>query len=94
MSPTWRAMSISLYAEAQGGLTGAIRWSPPRLVSTRWSASLPISPWARRAQLDLSAFSYYIARDYNKGDPERASGSCRIPPGQQGCALRLLPDRF
>ena len=54
----------SLYAEAQRRLdTG----------NTLLSAALfdeverqhPYSPWARRAQL-MSAFSYYIARDYNK----------------------------
>ncbi len=54
----------SLYAEAQRRLDGG---------NTVLAAALfdeverqhPYSPWARRAQL-MSAFSYYIARDYNK----------------------------
>jgi outer membrane protein assembly factor BamD len=51
----------------------------------------PYSPWARRAQL-MSAFSYYIARDYNKSI-QSASALPVDPPRQQGRALRLLPDR-
>ncbi len=54
----------SLYGEAQRRLDGG---------NTILAAALfdeverqhPYSPWARRAQL-MSAFSYYIARDYNK----------------------------
>lgn len=54
----------SLYAEAQRRLDAG---------NTQVSAALfdeverqhPYSPWARRAQL-MSAFSYYLARDYNK----------------------------
>jgi outer membrane protein assembly factor BamD len=54
----------TLYAEAQRRLDGG---------NTVLAAALfdeverqhPYSPWARRAQL-MSAFSYYIARDYNK----------------------------
>ena len=54
----------SLYAEAQRRLDRG---------NTLLAAALfdeverqhPYSPWARRAQL-MSAFSYYIARDYNK----------------------------
>jgi outer membrane protein assembly factor BamD len=54
----------SLYAEAQRRLDDG---------NTLLAAALfdeverqhPYSPWARRAQL-MSAFSYYIARDYNK----------------------------
>lgn len=54
----------SLYAEAQRRLDRG---------NTTFAAALfdeverqhPYSPWARRAQL-MSAFSYYIARDYNK----------------------------
>ena len=54
----------SLYAEAQRRLDGG---------NTMLAAALfdeverqhPYSPWARRAQL-MSAFCYYIARDYNK----------------------------
>ncbi len=54
----------SLYAEAQRRLNAG---------NTLLAAALfdeverqhPYSPWARRAQL-MSAFSYYIARDYNK----------------------------
>ena len=54
----------SLYAEAQRRLDQG---------NTQLAAALfdeverqhPYSPWARRAQL-MSAFSYYIARDYNK----------------------------
>ncbi|MDY7099358.1 MAG: outer membrane protein assembly factor BamD [Pseudomonadota bacterium] len=54
----------SLYAEAQRRLDKG---------NTLLAAALfdeverqhPYSPWARRAQL-MSAFSYYIARDYNK----------------------------
>jgi len=54
----------SLYAEAQRRLDSG---------NTLLAAALfdeverqhPYSPWARRAQL-MSAFSYYIARDYNK----------------------------
>ncbi|TRD12456.1 outer membrane protein assembly factor BamD [Erythrobacter insulae] len=54
----------TLYAEAQRRLDRG---------NTLFAAALfdeverqhPYSPWARRAQL-MSAFSYYIARDYNK----------------------------
>lgn len=54
----------SLYAEAQRRLDSG---------NTQVAAALfdeverqhPYSPWARRAQL-MSAFSYYISRDYNK----------------------------
>jgi len=54
----------TLYAEAKRRLDGG---------NTLLAAALfdeverqhPYSPWARRAQL-MSAFSYYVARDYNK----------------------------
>ena len=54
----------SLYGEAKRRLDGG---------NTEFAAALfdeverqhPYSPWARRAQL-MSAFSYYVAQDYNK----------------------------
>ena len=50
----------------------------------------PYSPWARRAQL-MSAFSYYLAQDYNKSI-ESAQRFLAIHPGNKD-AQRLLPDR-
>jgi len=41
----------------------------------------PYSPWARRAQL-MSAFSYYVARDYNKS-VESAQRFLSIHPGNK-----------
>jgi outer membrane protein assembly factor BamD len=41
----------------------------------------PYSPWARRAQL-MSAFSYYVARDYNKG-VQSAQRFLSIHPGNR-----------
>jgi outer membrane protein assembly factor BamD len=49
----------------------------------------PYSLWARRAQL-MSAFSYYLARDYT----ESISSAQRfLSIRQQGCALCALPGR-
>ena len=41
----------------------------------------PYSPWARRAQL-MSAFSYYVAKDYNKSI-ESAQRFLSIHPGNK-----------
>ena len=41
----------------------------------------PYSPWARRAQL-MSAFSYYVAKDYNKGI-QAAQRFLSIHPGNK-----------
>src|SRR6476620_2833701 len=41
----------------------------------------PYSPWARRAQL-MSAFSYYVAKDYNKSI-ESAQRFLQIHPGNK-----------
>ncbi len=44
----------------------------------------PYSPWARRAQL-MSAFSYYVARDYSKA-VESANRFLSIHPGNRDAA--------
>ncbi len=70
----------SLYAEAQRRLDQG---------NTQLAAVLfdeverqhPYSPWARRAQL-MSAFSYYIARDYNKAI-QNAQRFLSIHPGNK-----------
>ena len=70
----------SLYAEAQRRLDSG---------NTLLAAALfdeverqhPYSPWARRAQL-MSAFSYYIARDYNKAI-QNAQRFLSIHPGNK-----------
>ncbi|QUL38533.1 outer membrane protein assembly factor BamD [Erythrobacter sp. JK5] len=70
----------SLYAEAQRRLDQG---------NTQLAAALfdeverqhPYSPWARRAQL-MSAFSYYIARDYNKAI-QNAQRFLSIHPGNK-----------
>lgn len=70
----------SLYAEAQRRLDRG---------NTLMAAALfdeverqhPYSPWARRAQL-MSAFSYYIARDYNKA-VQNAQRFLSIHPGNK-----------
>lgn len=70
----------SLYAEAQRRLDRG---------NTLMAAALfdeverqhPYSPWARRAQL-MSAFSYYIARDYNK-TIQNAQRFLSIHPGNK-----------
>ncbi|QFT78103.1 outer membrane protein assembly factor BamD [Erythrobacter sp. THAF29] len=70
----------SLYAEAQRRLDRG---------NTLLAAALfdeverqhPYSPWARRAQL-MSAFSYYIARDYNKAI-QNAQRFLSIHPGNK-----------
>ena len=70
----------SLYAEAQRRLDRG---------NTVLAAALfdeverqhPYSPWARRAQL-MSAFSYYIARDYNKAI-QNAQRFLSIHPGNK-----------
>ncbi|WP_298466922.1 outer membrane protein assembly factor BamD [uncultured Erythrobacter sp.] len=70
----------SLYAEAQRRLDRG---------NTLLAAALfdeverqhPYSPWARRAQL-MSAFSYYIARDYNKSI-QNAQRFLSIHPGNK-----------
>ena len=50
----------------------------------------PYSPWARRAQL-MSAFSYYVARDYSKSiqSAQRCSTAMRC----RGDCSRQLPSR-
>jgi outer membrane protein assembly factor BamD len=70
----------TLYAEAQRRLDAG---------NTLLAAGLfdeverqhPYSPWARRAQL-MSAFSYYIARDYNKAI-QNAQRFLSIHPGNK-----------
>ncbi|MEM7779129.1 MAG: outer membrane protein assembly factor BamD [Pseudomonadota bacterium] len=70
----------SLYGEAQRRLDRG---------NTLFAAALfdeverqhPYSPWARRAQL-MSAFSYYIARDYNKAI-QNAQRFLSIHPGNK-----------
>ena len=70
----------TLYAEAQRRLDSG---------NTQVAAALfdeverqhPYSPWARRAQL-MSAFSYYIARDYNKSI-QNAQRFLSIHPGNK-----------
>lgn len=70
----------SLYAEAQRRLDRG---------NTQIAAALfdeverqhPYSPWARRAQL-MSAFSYYLARDYNKSI-QNAQRFLSIHPGNK-----------
>lgn len=54
----------SLYAEAQRRLDRGNTLIAAALFD-EVERQHPYSPWARRAQL-MSAFSYYIARDYNK----------------------------
>lgn len=54
----------SLYAEAQRRLDRGNTLQAAALFD-EVERQHPYSPWARRAQL-MSAFSYYIARDYNK----------------------------
>ncbi|WP_073973503.1 outer membrane protein assembly factor BamD [Erythrobacter donghaensis] len=54
----------SLYAEAQRRLDKGNTLQAAALFD-EVERQHPYSPWARRAQL-MSAFSYYIARDYNK----------------------------
>jgi outer membrane protein assembly factor BamD len=54
----------SLYAEAQRRLDNGNTLVAAALFD-EVERQHPYSPWARRAQL-MSAFSYYIARDYNK----------------------------
>ena len=54
----------TLYAEAKARLDR----NQPQLAAALFDEverQHPYSPWARRAQL-MSAFSYYVARDYNK----------------------------
>ncbi|MEM1052856.1 MAG: outer membrane protein assembly factor BamD [Pseudomonadota bacterium] len=70
----------TLYAEAQRRLDGG---------NTQIAAALfdeverqhPYSPWARRAQL-MSAFSYYISRDYNNSI-QNAQRFLSIHPGNK-----------
>jgi len=70
----------SLYSEAQRRLDRG---------NTLFAAALfdeverqhPYSPWARRAQL-MSAFSYYLARDYNKAI-QNAQRFLSIHPGNK-----------
>jgi outer membrane protein assembly factor BamD len=57
----------SLYAEAQRRLDKGNTLQAAALFD-EVERQHPYSPWARRAQL-MSAFSYYIARDYNKDAP-------------------------
>ena len=54
----------SLYAEAQRRLDGGNTLVAAALFD-EVERQHPYSPWARRAQL-MSAFCYYVARDYNK----------------------------
>ncbi len=80
----------TLYYEAKHRLDRGSRHWPPRLFD-EVERQHPYSPWARRAQL-MSAFSYYVARDYNKS-VQASQRFLSDPSGQQGRALRLLPDR-
>jgi outer membrane protein assembly factor BamD len=70
----------SLYAAAQARLDRG----QPKIAAALFDEverQHPYSPWARRAQL-MSAFSYYVARDYNKS-VESAQRFLSIHPGNK-----------
>jgi len=70
----------SLYAEAQRRLDRGNTLQAAALFD-EVERQHPYSPWARRAQL-MSAFSYYIARDYNKAI-QNAQRFLSIHPGNK-----------
>jgi len=70
----------SLYAEAQRRLDRGNTMVAAALFD-EVERQHPYSPWARRAQL-MSAFSYYIARDYNKAI-QNAQRFLSIHPGNK-----------
>ena len=70
----------SLYAEAQRRLDRGNTLQAAALFD-EVERQHPYSPWARRAQL-MSAFSYYVARDYNKGI-QNAQRFLAIHPGNK-----------
>ncbi|MEL7189676.1 MAG: outer membrane protein assembly factor BamD [Pseudomonadota bacterium] len=70
----------SLYAEAQRRLDSGNTLVAAALFD-EVERQHPYSPWARRAQL-MSAFSYYIARDYNKSI-QNAQRFLSIHPGNK-----------
>lgn len=70
----------SLYAEAQRRLDRGNTLQAAALFD-EVERQHPYSPWARRAQL-MSAFSYYIARDYNKSI-QNAQRFLSIHPGNK-----------
>jgi outer membrane protein assembly factor BamD len=70
----------SLYAEAQRRLDKGNTLQAAALFD-EVERQHPYSPWARRAQL-MSAFSYYIARDYNKAI-QNAQRFLSIHPGNK-----------
>ena len=70
----------SLYAEAQRRLDRGNTVVAAALFD-EVERQHPYSPWARRAQL-MSAFSYYIARDYNKAI-QNSQRFLQIHPGNK-----------
>lgn len=70
----------SLYSEAQRRLDRGNTLQAAALFD-EVERQHPYSPWARRAQL-MSAFSYYIARDYNKA-VQNAQRFLSIHPGNK-----------
>lgn len=70
----------SLYGEAQRRLDSGNTLVAAALFD-EVERQHPYSPWARRAQL-MSAFSYYIARDYNKSI-QNAQRFLSIHPGNK-----------
>ncbi|MEO0056733.1 MAG: hypothetical protein RIT17_169 [Pseudomonadota bacterium] len=70
----------SLYAEAQRRLDRGNTLVAAALFD-EVERQHPYSPWARRAQL-MSAFSYYVARDYNKSI-QNAQRFLSIHPGNK-----------
>lgn len=70
----------SLYSEAQRRLDRGNTLQAAALFD-EVERQHPYSPWARRAQL-MSAFSYYIARDYNKAI-QNAQRFLSIHPGNK-----------
>ncbi|MEL7197333.1 MAG: outer membrane protein assembly factor BamD [Pseudomonadota bacterium] len=70
----------SLYSEAQRRLDSGNTLVAAALFD-EVERQHPYSPWARRAQL-MSAFSYYIARDYNKSI-QNAQRFLSIHPGNK-----------
>ncbi|AOL95046.1 outer membrane protein assembly factor BamD [Porphyrobacter sp. LM 6] len=70
----------SLYTEAQRRLDRGNTLQAAALFD-EVERQHPYSPWARRAQL-MSAFSYYIARDYNKAI-QNAQRFLSIHPGNK-----------
>lgn len=70
----------SLYSAAQGRLDRGQSKQAAALFD-EVERQHPYSPWARRAQL-MSAFSYYVARDYNKA-VQSAERFLSIHPGNK-----------